>query len=122
VRRAVTLADGYIGGNVPLTNVEPLVDRLRAAAADAGRDPASIRVVARGAVRLFDDPIDDDEDRRPLWGSLDQIRRDVDRYRAAGLDDLFIELNFDPAIGAPDADPKTSMATALHLLEALAPT
>jgi probable F420-dependent oxidoreductase len=120
VRRAVTLGDGYIGGNVPLGNVEPLVDKLRSAAAAAGRDPGSIRIVARGAVRLFDDPLTDD-DRRPLWGSLEQIRSDVDRYRAAGLDDLFIELNFDPAIGAPDADPKASMATALHLLEALAP-
>jgi probable F420-dependent oxidoreductase len=120
VRRAATLGDGYIGGNVPLARIAPLVKELRAAAADAGRDPASFRIVCRGAVRLVDEPLEGD-DRRPLWGSLDQIRGDVTRYRDAGLDELFIELNFDPTIGSVDADPKASMATALHLLEALAP-
>ena len=120
VRRAATLADGYLGGNVPLAKVVPLVDQLRSAARDAGRDPAALRIVCRGAVRLFDSPLPDD-DRRPLWGSLDQIEDDVARYRDAGLDELFFELNFDPTIGSRDADAKASMATALRLLEALAP-
>jgi probable F420-dependent oxidoreductase len=131
VRRAATLGDGYLGGNVPLDRIAPLVAELRAAAADAGRDPSgaspasprdpgSFRIVCRGSVRLSDEPLGDD-DRRPLWGSLDQIRSDVARYRDAGLDELFFELNFDPALAAPDADPKASMATALLLLEELAP-
>ncbi len=96
------------------------MEELRSAAADAGREPGSFRIVCRGAVRLLDEPLDGD-DRRPLWGWLDQIRSDVARYRDAGLDELFFELNFDPTIGSVDADPKASMATALHLLEALAP-
>jgi probable F420-dependent oxidoreductase len=120
VRRAATLGDGYLGGNVPLAQVVPLVEQLRSAARDAGRDPASLRIVSRGAVRLFDSALPDD-DRRPLWGSLDQIESDVARYREAGLDELFFELNFDPTFGAPDADAKAAMATALHLLEVLAP-
>jgi probable F420-dependent oxidoreductase len=120
VRRAATLGDGYLGGNVPLARVVPLVKELRAAAAAAGRDPGAFRIVCRGAVRLVDEPLEGD-DRRPLWGSLDQIRADVARYRDAGLDELFFELNFDPTIGSVDADPKASMATALHLLEQLAP-
>ena len=120
VRRAVTLADGYIGGNVPLAEVAPLVNEVRSAAEAAGRDPAAFRIVCRGAVRLMESPLSGDE-RRPLWGSLDQIRTDIARYRELGLDELFFELNFDPTIGAPEADPKVSMATALHLLEALAP-
>jgi probable F420-dependent oxidoreductase len=121
IRRAVTLGDGYLGGNVPLARIVPLVEELRAAAADAGREPASFRIVCRGAVRLLDDPLPD-EDRRPLWGGLDQIRSDIARYAAAGLDELFLELNFDPALAAPDADPRASMATALLLLEELAPS
>ena len=121
VRRAATLADGYLGGNVPLARVVPLVEELRVAAADAGREPGSLRIVCRGSVRLLDEPLAGG-DRRPLWGSLDQIRSDVARYRDAGLDELFFELNFDPAIGSPDADPKASMATALLLLEELAPS
>ena len=119
VRRAATLADGYVGGNVPLARVAPLVEELRRAAKEAGRDPDAVRVVSRGSVRLVDEPLGGD--RRPLWGSLDQIREDVVRYREAGLDELFIELNFDPIIAAPDADPARSLATALTLLEALAP-
>ena len=98
----------------------PVVEELRAAVADAVRDPAGFRIVCRGAVRLCDERLDGD-DRRPLWGSLDQIRADVDRYRDAGLDELFFELNFDPTIGSVDADPKVSMETALHMLETLAP-
>ncbi len=120
VRRAATLADGYLGGNVPLARIVPLVKELRAAVADAGRDPGSFRIVCRGVVRLLDEPLGDG-DRRPLWGSLDQIRGDVARYRDAGLDELFFELNFDATIGSVDADPKASMATALHVLETLAP-
>lgn len=120
VRRAAAYCDGYIGGNVPLARVAPLVDELRTAVSAAGRDPAAFRVVARGSVRLSDDPLPDD-DRRPLWGSLDQIRADVLRYREAGLDELFFELNFDPAVGAVDADPKAAMDSALLLLEELAP-
>jgi probable F420-dependent oxidoreductase len=120
VRRAATLGDGYIGGNVPLAQVVPLVDEQRTAAAEAGRDPAAFRIVCRGAVRLFDAPVPGD-DRRPLWGNLDQIRDDVARYRDLGLDELFFELNFDPTIASRDADAKASMDTALHLLEALAP-
>lgn len=121
VRRAVTLADGYVGGNVPLARVAPLVKEVRDAAAAAGRDPEKFRIVSRGVVRRFDEPLSGD-DRRPLWGSLDQVRGDVDRYRDAGLDELFFELNFDPAIGPPDSDARAAMATALHLLEVLAPS
>jgi alkanesulfonate monooxygenase SsuD/methylene tetrahydromethanopterin reductase-like flavin-dependent oxidoreductase (luciferase family) len=121
VRRAATLGDGYLGGNVPLARIVPLVQELRSAAADAGRDPAALRIVCRGAVRLLDAPLDGN-DRRPLWGSLDQIQADVARYRDAGLDELFFELNFDATIGSRDADPKAAMSVALHLLEALAPS
>jgi probable F420-dependent oxidoreductase len=120
VRRAATLADGYVGGNVPLAQVTPLVEELRRAAKDAGRDPASVRVVSRGSVRLLDEP-HGDGDRRPMWGTLDQIQGDIARYQDAGLDELFVELNFDPTIAHPDADPNRSLATALTVLETLAP-
>jgi hypothetical protein len=109
-----------VGGNVPLAQVAPLFDQLRRAAQEAGRDPASMRVVSRGSVRLLDGAHPGD-DRRPLWGTLDQVAGDIARYQEAGLDELFVELNFDPAIAAPDVDPDRSLATALTVLEALAP-
>jgi probable F420-dependent oxidoreductase len=119
IRRAATLADGYVGGNVPLAQVAPLVSQLREAAVGAGRDPDAVRTVSRGAVRLFDEP--QGGDRRPLWGSLGEIKEDIVRYQEAGLQELFIEMNFDPEIAGPDADPKRSLDTALVLLEELAP-
>ena len=119
IRRAAALADGYVGGNVPLAQVAPLVSQLREAAVGAGRDPDAVRTVSRGAVRLLDEPQGDD--RRPLWGSLGEIKEDIVRYQEAGLTELFIEMNFDPEIAGPDADPKRSLDKALVLLEELAP-
>jgi probable F420-dependent oxidoreductase len=119
IRRAVTLADGYIGGNVPLGQVAPLVRRLSEAAAEAGRDPGTLHVVSRGSVRLDERP--HGEDRRPLYGSLDEIREDVERYQEAGLTELFLDLNFDPRIASPDSDPRASLERALELMHALAP-
>jgi alkanesulfonate monooxygenase SsuD/methylene tetrahydromethanopterin reductase-like flavin-dependent oxidoreductase (luciferase family) len=48
VRRAVSLGDGYIGGNVPLSELAPVIERVRAAAREAGRDPGDVPMVARG--------------------------------------------------------------------------
>ena len=53
------------------------------------------------------------KDRRPLWGSLDEIREDVGRYAEAGLTELFLEASFDPR-GA-------TLDRALEVTDALAP-
>jgi probable F420-dependent oxidoreductase len=109
VRRAVTLADGFNGGNVPLDQVAPLVKRLRDEAAAAGRDPEGLHVVSRGTFVLHDRP--QGGDRRPLWGTLDEIREDVQRYADAGLTELFLEGNFDPR--GPSLDRALTVLTAL---------
>ena len=97
IHRVVTLADGFSGGNVPLTEVTPLVMRVKTAAAAAGRDPATLHIVCRGTLRLYDAP--QGPDRRPLFGTLEEIREDICRYAATGVTELFLEGNFDP-IGA----------------------
>src|SRR3990170_954665 len=48
-----------------------------------------------------------------VWGTLDEIREDVQRYAAEGLTELFLEANFDPR--GPSLEP------ALRVMEALAP-
>jgi probable F420-dependent oxidoreductase len=100
VKRAVTLGDGFNGGNVPLDRVIPVVKELQAAAVAAGKDPAKLHVVSRGSFQVFDAP--QGKDRRPLWGSLDEIREDIGRYAEAGLTELFLEPNFQP--GGPVLD------------------
>ena len=119
IRRAVTLADGYIGGNVPFDKVAPMLERLGEAAAEAGRDPAELHVISRGAVRVFE--ARQGPERRPLYGTIDELRQDVERYRAAGLTELFIDLNFDPRVASPRAHPADSLDHALGLMRALAP-
>jgi hypothetical protein len=60
-------------------------------------------------------------DRRPLTGTLDQIRGDFAMLEEQGITELFIDLNFDPEIGSPDADPAESMRRAQDALTAFAP-
>jgi probable F420-dependent oxidoreductase len=111
VQRAVRLGDGFNGGNVPLDRVALVVAELRQAASAIGRDPATLHVVSRGSYHVHDRP--QGPGRRPLWGTLDEIREDVGRYAAAGLTELFLEPNFQP--GGAD------LARTLAQMEALAP-
>jgi len=111
VRRAVTLGDGFSGGNMPLSDVAPVVKEVRAAAAAAGKDPARLQIVCRGSFRLFATP--QGKDRRPLWGTIAEIREDVRRYAEEGLTELFLDGNFDPD-GA-------TVERAVEVMEALAP-
>ena len=48
VKRAVTLGDGFNGGNVPMASVAPLVREVREAAAAIGKDPDKLHIVSRG--------------------------------------------------------------------------
>jgi probable F420-dependent oxidoreductase len=91
VRRAVTHADGFNGGNVPLDSVAPLVTELRTAAERAGRDPSRLQLVCRGTFQPFEEP--QGSGRRPLFGSLEEIRADIQRYADLGLTELFLEAN-----------------------------
>ena len=100
VKRVVTLADGFNGGNVPLDRIEPLVRELREAAIRVGRDPGTLQIVSRGSFNVFDMP--QGKDRRPLMGTLAEIRDDIERYADAGLTELFLEPNFQP--GGPSLD------------------
>jgi probable F420-dependent oxidoreductase len=111
IKRAVALGDGFNGGNVPLASVAPMVKELRAAATAAGRDPARLHVVSRGTYQVYPSP--QGRDRRPLRGSLGEIREDLARYAEAGLTELFLEPNFQPG-GA-------ELSQVLADMEALAP-
>lgn len=110
VRRAAALADGFMGGNVALDQVAPLVNELKVAMEAAGRDFDTFHLVSRGTYRLHDSP--QGGNRRPLWGTLEEIKEDIKRYADAGLTELFLEANFDP---------KVSLEGTLEVMAALAP-
>jgi probable F420-dependent oxidoreductase len=120
LRRAGRLADGWISSSrMDLTTLGDQVAVVKAAAADAGRDPEALRFICRGVVRVRESA--GGEPRTPLTGSLDQIRGDLAGLAAQGITEVFADLNFDPEIGSPDADPAVSMRRAHEVLDALAP-
>lgn len=115
LQRIGRIGDGWISSSrVPPADFGQRVDVIKAAATTAGRDPESLRFVCRGV--LLDAPRT-----RPLTGSLDEARADLPGLAEQGVTDLFIDLNFDPTIGHPDADPAASMRRAHDVLEAFAP-
>jgi probable F420-dependent oxidoreductase len=119
LRRAGRLADGWISASsADLRHIDEPIAVVKQAAVQAGRDPDALRFVCRGPVRLGPPG---DGGRRPLTGSLEQVRGDLDDLRAQGVTEVFVDLNWDPEIGSPDADPDAAVRRAEETLEALAP-
>jgi probable F420-dependent oxidoreductase len=119
LRRAGRLCDGWVSSSrADLRTIGASVAVVRAAAERAGRDPAGLRFVCRGAVQVR--PAGSPQ-RAPLVGTLDQIRSDFDDLADQGITEIFVDLNFDPQIGSPDADPAESLRRADEALAAFAP-
>lgn len=117
LRRAGRAAAGWISSSqADLAHIDDAIAVVRSGATEAGRDPAQLRFVCRGVVKVRTG------ERGPLIGSLEEIRADLADLAAKGVTETFVDLNFDPQIGSPDADPSQSMARAHEVLEALAPS
>ena len=120
LRRAGRLADGWVSGSTAdLTRIGESIEVVREAAREAGRDPDRLRFVCRGAVKVR--PAGQ-PDRAPLSGSLAEIRGDLENLAAQGVTEVFVDLNFDPEIGAPGTDPAEALGRAEEALEARAPS
>ncbi len=116
LRRIGRSAAGWISSSqADLAHIDEPIALVRQAAADAGRDPSALRFICRGVVKVRDG------ERGPLTGSLEEIADDLAKLATKGVTETFLDLNFDPEIGSPDADPESSMARARDVLEALAP-
>ncbi|HEY0638284.1 MAG TPA: TIGR03619 family F420-dependent LLM class oxidoreductase [Pseudonocardiaceae bacterium] len=119
LRRAGRLADGWVSSSrQDLTEIGRSIGVVREAAAAAGRDPDELRMVCRGVVRLRSGRV---AAREPLTGSVAQVRSDLAALAAQGVTEVFVDLNFDPEVGSPDADPVESLRRADEALEGLAP-
>ncbi|WP_066937469.1 TIGR03619 family F420-dependent LLM class oxidoreductase [Microtetraspora fusca] len=116
LRRAGRIADGWISpSRADLATIDEQITIVKDAAREAGRDPATLRFVCRGVTRAQAD------DTALLTGSYEKIRADVAALGEKGVTEVFHDLNFDPEIGNPDADPAESMRRAEEALDALAP-
>jgi probable F420-dependent oxidoreductase len=122
LRRAGARADGWISSSrASVDAVAASIPIVRGAAEEAGKAPESVRCVVRG-VTAFRPDGETGAGRPPLRGSLEQIRADLDRFAACGVDEVFLDLNFDSElVGNPDADPIRAMEMATTVLDAMAP-
>ncbi|GAC1326371.1 MAG: TIGR03619 family F420-dependent LLM class oxidoreductase [Mycobacteriales bacterium] len=119
LQRVGRIGDGWISASrADLTRIDKDIAVIKAAARDAGRDPDALRFITRGVVRV--EPAGG-ADRTPLTGSLEEIRSDLAVLEQAGVDEVFVDLNFNPRIGSLDVDPVVATKEAEEILEALAP-
>jgi probable F420-dependent oxidoreductase len=123
LERAGRLADGWVtSSRTDLSRISEGISVVRGAAEEAGRDPDSIRIVCRGVLRVgAPGTVPEGGGRVLLSGSYADIRRDVEWLAERGVTEIFYDLNWDPLIGAPDADPVGAVARAEEILTELAP-
>jgi probable F420-dependent oxidoreductase len=122
LRRIGRIADGWVtSSRADLSHIGEDLAIVHEAATAAGRDPAALRVICRGAVRAGEPASDGKGGRLLLSGSYAQIRQDVDWLAGQGVTEVFYDLNWDPLVGAPDVDPAGAVARAQEILEGLAP-
>ncbi len=116
LRRAGRLGDGWVSRSATdLSSIGADIAVMRAAAEEAGRDPAALRVVSRGVLRLGE------RTGAPLSGTPEQVRADVEWLGTQGVTEIFYDLNWDPEIASPDAEPARAAERAEEILETLAP-
>ena len=122
LRRVGRIADGWVtSSRTDLAEISNSIQIVHQAAAADGRDPQALRIVCRGVVRWGEPVTDASGRRRLLSGDADQIRQDVAWLTDQGVTEVFYDLNWDPLIGAPDADPIAATNRAAAILDALAP-
>lgn len=123
--RAGRIADGWMSrSGTVLAAIGGEVRVVRAAAERAGRDPDALRIVCRGVVRYDPSGVGtpDAEGRRlRLSGSAEQIAEDAAWLAGQGVTELFYDLNWDPRIGDPAAEPEAAGERAEEIIRALAP-
>jgi probable F420-dependent oxidoreductase len=93
--RAGRLTDGFTGCCAPVESIIRMLQSVREAARQAGRDPESMQSVVRCLVTRTDQPVP--EENRPVAvGTWEQIRQDVLRLQDAGVDEVFFDVSFQP--------------------------
>ena len=87
LKRAATLADGWTPVGIPLDGMKQMIGGLR------GMNPKA-QVYVRANVHVTDDATG--SERFIFYGSLDEIKADVEACRDLGVDELFYDVSFSP--------------------------
>ncbi len=91
--RAGRLADGFTGCCAPVDAMISMMNAVKEAARQRGRDVSTMPTVMRCLVTRTETRVDDPN--RPVTvGNWDQIRDDVQKMRDAGVDEVFFDVAF----------------------------
>ena len=94
MKRTAMLADGWMPVGMTVEQLKSTSTQLRSMVKEVGRDPASVKVIARYNFAVTPQPQGKD---RPFFsGTLAQIKEDVAAIRAYGPDELILDPTFSP--------------------------
>ncbi len=86
LRRAATVADGWLPSGLPLEALAKMLPAFQALARQSGRDPSRLEVIALMGMRVVSEP--GGAGRGFLQGSAGEVRGDVARLRDLGVTEL----------------------------------
>ena len=87
LRRAASVADGWLPSSLPIAALAKMVPQLHALARQAGRDPGRLEVIYLTGAQLTSAPLDEAK-RAALCGSAAQVRADVGRLADVGVTEV----------------------------------
>jgi alkanesulfonate monooxygenase SsuD/methylene tetrahydromethanopterin reductase-like flavin-dependent oxidoreductase (luciferase family) len=89
VARVAHKGDGWLPAQLPPDQISVVWQRIRARAAEHGRDPDELGLCVRANIRLHDKPT---ATRMPFTGTVDQVVADLVATHAAGAHEVLLEL------------------------------
>ncbi|KAB7744220.1 TIGR03619 family F420-dependent LLM class oxidoreductase [Nostocoides sp. F2B08] len=120
LRRAGRLAQGWIASSTHDSGtIARSVETVREGAMDAGRDPHTLRILARVVPDLWDNEAG--PERRPFQGSTRQILADLERLGSDGATEVLLDLNLSPRVDRLSSHPREALAYAERVLDEFAP-
>jgi probable F420-dependent oxidoreductase len=94
LKRLAEQADGWNPVGVPPDGMAQMFGTIKQMAKDAGRDPASLKLIVRAILGITEKPLGND--RAIFSGTLTQIKEDVAACRKIQADELFFDPAFSP--------------------------
>ena len=89
MKRVATFADGWMPGGLPVAVMSQMMDGIRGMAQEVGRNSSNLKMVVRANVQVT--PQTQGDQRQPFYGSLDEIKSDIQATKDIGADELFID-------------------------------
>lgn len=94
LKRIAKMADGWNPVALPPDAMAQMFDSVKQMAKAEGRDPASLKMVVRANIELFDKPRS--KDGMIFTGTVEQIKEDVEACRKIGSHEVFFDPTFSP--------------------------